>query len=105
MENKILCPFNHKACVECGLYRGRHYYRTCQKELRANADRRRDRPLCAMPNLVDFRPFEELLKPQLASKSKNGLKMSLKVIDMEEGTTRICEAKEVKKWNWSNPEI
>ena len=25
-KTKMRCPFNDKLCVECQLYRGRHYY-------------------------------------------------------------------------------
>ncbi len=25
-KHKILCPISGKACVECAIYRGRHYY-------------------------------------------------------------------------------
>jgi hypothetical protein len=25
-KHKILCPISGTACIECGIYRGRHYY-------------------------------------------------------------------------------
>ncbi len=25
-KHKIVCPFSGRACVECAVYRGRHYY-------------------------------------------------------------------------------
>jgi hypothetical protein len=31
--------------------------------------------------------------------------MKLKVIDVENRTTRTCEFNETKEWNWDNPEM
>jgi hypothetical protein len=32
-------------------------------------------------------------------------KIKLKVIDVENRTTRTCDFNETKEWNWDNPEI
>jgi hypothetical protein len=32
-------------------------------------------------------------------------KVKLKVIDMENGDTRVCDLDEAKTWDWSNPEM
>lgn len=34
-KTSVVCPISHKACIFCGLYRGRHYYQPfCQKPRR-----------------------------------------------------------------------
>lgn len=104
----MLCPFNHKLCDECPLYRGRHYYLCfCQKyrgyigESEQCAKSSVDgHPVDLLAVFKQIEPWADVgLVPGIKSKVK------LKVIDMENGAIRVCDLDEAKTWDWSNPEM
>jgi hypothetical protein len=107
-KTNMLCPFNHKLCEECPLYRGRHYYLCfCQKyrgyiggsEQSAKSGVN-GHPVDLLAVFKQIEPWADVgLLPGIESKVK------LKVIDMEDETTRVCDLDEAKTWDWSNPEI
>jgi hypothetical protein len=101
MANRTHCPFTHSLCSECLLYRGRHHYLTFSRQDQGYTDRREEH------DSVESKALKELLEPwrSKGTHGKNELKIGLKVTDMETGTTRICEFKETKTWDWNNPTI
>jgi hypothetical protein len=104
----MICPFSHKLCDECPLYRGRHYYLCfCQKyrgyiggsEQSAKSDAN-GQPVDLLAAFKQIEPWADVgLVPGIKSKVK------LKVIDMENGTTRVCDLDEAKTWDWDNPKM
>lgn len=101
MAKRTHCPFTHSLCSECALYRGRHHYLTLSQQDQGCTDKREEH------DSIDFKALKELLEPWISKgiHGKNELKIRLKVIDMETGTTTICEFNETKTWDWSNPTI
>jgi hypothetical protein len=109
-KTPMRCPFNDKLCIECTLYRGRHYY-LCNCEHyrgyikpkdKVNSDRKLDsagfdkikallEPWSVIPNKVKENAFEPKIK--------------LKIIDMETGKQSTCIPAEAKTWKWDNPSI
>jgi hypothetical protein len=102
MANTTYCPFTYSLCTECILYRGRHHYLAFSKH-------QQDRKNCPdepkKHDSLDFRVFEKSIEPWACKDGqiKDEPKMRLKVIDVEDQITRICEFNEAKTWNWSNP--
>jgi hypothetical protein len=103
----MFCPFSHKLCDECPLYRGRHYYLCFYPRYRGYIENAKGN---AKPGTdqhpVDFSAVWKRLHPwadNLRPEAKPEIK--LKVIDMEKGETRIYELDEAKTWDWGNQEI
>lgn len=70
-QTKMICPFSHKACVECSFYRGRHYFLCFCKEYRGyvgenqnhgNQDFGRREPPFAHSKLPEFEELVETAK-------------------------------------------
>jgi|SRR4030042_2956213 len=104
MEKSMYCPFTHRLCTECGLYRGRHYYFSLFKQ-----DQKTDATSeYAGPHLshrsVDFQALEKLTDRWIGTtiEAKTELQIRLKVIDMESGASRVCDFNEMKTWDWNN---
>ena len=97
---QIHCPFTHRSCVECAIYRGRHHYLISSKWYRGDTDKPRD-PIAAY-----FQALERYSEPWAGKdiQRKKEINIRLKVIDMESGRTKICELNETKTWDWGNPE-
>ena len=101
------CPFSNRVCTECALYRGRHHYLF---PLSSPLN-----PALPPPNLTggdeelrnDFLALKEFPEPWTGKhhETEDEPKIRLKVIDMENGTSRTCDLEEVKKWSWGNPRI
>lgn len=101
MAKTTYCPFTHKLCAECALYRGRHLYLSFSKQYRGYTDEPKDR------DLLDFQALRKFVETWAGkgTQAKNEFKIRLKVIDMESGETKIWEFNETKTWDWSDPEI
>jgi hypothetical protein len=105
---KMICPFSHKLCDECPLYRGRHYYLCFCQQYRGYIGESEQR---AKPGAdgqpVDLRDVFKQIEPWADAGLVPGIKskVKLKVIDMETGATRVCDLDEAKTWDWSNTEM
>lgn len=101
MAKTTYCPFTHKLCAECALYRGRHLYLSFSKQYWGYTDEPKEY------DSVDFQALRKFVEPWAGKgiQVKNEPKIRLKVIDMESAATRICEFNEAKTWDWSKPEI
>ncbi len=106
-KTNMLCPFSHKLCNECTVYRGRHYYLSlCTNyrgyigELKENA-----KP-DAHHHSIDFKALKRLMEPwnNACHQVETEPEIRLKVIDMESGEARICQLDEAKAWDWSDQE-
>lgn len=104
----MLCPFNHKLCDECPLYRGRHYYLCfCQKYRGYIGESEEHAKSSFAQHPVDLVTIWKQLEPWADTGLLPGTKpkINLKVIYMESGETRGCDLDEAKTWDWSNPEM
>ena len=107
-KTDMLCPFTHRLCKECALYRGRHYYLCFCKEYRGYIGESKENAKSgALQHSVDFQAFlRNWVEPwsRAGRQPEAELEVKLKVIDMDTGTTRTCELKEAKTWDYNNPE-
>ncbi len=102
------CPFTHRLCTECALYRGRHYclgfcqqYRGCIGGSTENTKSDSRHHSAGLQSLKDWvEPWAGL-----ANQPESELDVKLKVIDMESGQTKVCDFSDTKMWDWSNPEF
>ena len=112
----MTCPFSNKGCTECPIYRGRHHYRSFSKRCQDSTDKSKRRAKSGVsPFAIEFQALRKsveryLVLPTFPSTGKHDEKrgnpeIKLKVIDVENRTTRICDFNETKEWNWDNPEM
>jgi hypothetical protein len=110
------CPFSNEACMECAIYRGRHHYLNISKQHQGPTDQQKGHAKSrVLPVSVEFQALRESVEryfvlPTFPSTGKynektGNPKIKLKVIDVENRTTRTCDFNETKEWNWDNPEI
>ena len=115
-EISMVCPFSRKACMECAVYRGRHRYLCFSDRQQGSAERRKGHGKSRVPHpSVEFRALEESVKQRLVlptfpstgkyDERRSTPEIKLKVIDVENRTTRTCDFNETKKWNWNDPEM
>ena len=107
-KTDMLCPFTHRLCDECALYRGRHYYLSFCKQYRGYIDESKENTKAGVVHhSVDFQALGRLVEPWAGARNQPGtqLKIRLKVIDMDTGETRFCQLDEAKTWDWSNPQL
>jgi hypothetical protein len=105
MERRARCPFNGKACVECAVYRGRHCSSGPPGALGAASGRD---PACGSPGGLrasDFQHFEAMRTPRSTFGESEELPVLVKLLDVEEGTSRFCDPSEPLRWDWGNPDL
>ncbi len=105
-KTSMLCPFSHKLCKECAVYRGKHYYLSFCKQYRGYIGELEDDAKLGVPqHPLDLRGFEEWVEPWARERNtETRLKIRLKVIDMGSEEVRTCEFEEAKAWDWSDSE-
>jgi hypothetical protein len=96
-KSKFVCPFTNKACHECVLYRGRHCF--IDNHLQEKAHRRKPADIKA-----DFQALSDALQPRLEEGVRSGEvpQITLRVIDVENGTSEVCMLEEVRRWDWGD---
>jgi hypothetical protein len=107
-KTKMICPFSHKLCEECPLYRGRHYYLCfCDKYRGYIGGSEHGGEPGVNGHTVDLRDVFKQIEPWVDVGLVPGIesKVKLKVIDMENGTTRVCDLDEAKTWDWDNTKM
>ena len=106
-KTNTLCPFTRKACAECALYRGRHYYLNLCKQYEDYGGESKENAKSGVTRPVGSSAIRNWVEPW-GSKSRQPQadpEVRLKVIDIESGETRVCEFQETKTWDWSNPKL
>jgi len=104
----MFCPFSHRLCSECALYRGRHYYLGFCKQYRGYIGESKENTKSGtIHHSVDFQALWKLVEPwaDAGLQPETKPKIKLKVVDMESEATTVCELDEAKTWDWSNPEM
>jgi hypothetical protein len=94
-KGKFICPFTHKTCHECVLYRGRHCF--IDNHLQDKAQRSNPADI-----KDDFQTLFEALKPQPDDSVRAGVlpQIPLRIIDVENGTSELRPLDEARQWNW-----
>jgi len=89
------CPFTGRVCTECGVYRGRHRHMVSTGREGRSAD----------PVAEYFKAVDRHLSPWTGEhgRMKEKPKITLKVVNMENRQTRICEFTEARAWDWGDP--
>jgi hypothetical protein len=106
-KTPMKCPFNDRLCIECNLYRGRHYYLCNCKNYRGYIQPKDaiNKPTEKEP--ADFNKLQKLLEPwaiQKGTGEKNSTpQMVLNIIDMETGQRSTSDPEQAKTWNWDDP--
>jgi len=112
----MVCPFTNNTCTECPIYRGRHHYLSFSKERQGSTKQQKEhsKPF-TFPLSIEFQgvrksggPYLTLPPfPHTGKHKEKGSKpeIKLKVINVENRTSRICTFNETKEWNWHNPEM
>jgi len=116
-ENVYECPFSHRECRNCPIYRGRHSYivpkdgdETPQPRIVRKPDDWQARFKEVLQNKDDEVPKPEKalhIRPRRKNADGDGKKrkeyrISLRVLDRETGETRACTVSEASKWDWDN---
>ena len=99
-KSDFVCPFTHKTCRECVLYRGRHCYLDNHQKGKSYVS-----------DVAEIRTYFQALDKALTPQFDAGMRFSkeppitLKIIDVENGTTRVCELGEAETWDWGNEQV
>jgi hypothetical protein len=107
-KEELVCPFSNTLCSECLIYRGRHYYiSNHQQNCDCICNSKQQTESAVRNHSVDFQAFWKLVEPwkDIDYQSQPKRKISITVIDMESGETRVCQLEEAKTWEWDNPEM
>jgi hypothetical protein len=106
-KGEFVCPFDHRSCHECVLYRGRHYYiDNCRKD---RGDISASKPPVNNHSgdlQAYFQALESQIEPWADVKPlpERDLQVRLMVINVETGENRAYSLEEVKQWDWSDLE-
>ena len=111
-KEEFVCPFDHKPCHECVLYRGRHYYiDSCRDNQDHVREESRDNHESAahrqMPDIqAHFQVLENQVEPwaDVEPLPETDLKIRLRVINVETGGNGVYPLAEVKQWDWGDSE-
>lgn len=100
----MYCPFTHRLCTECALYRGRHYYFSLFKQDQKTDETSEHTESNLSHCSVDFQVLKKLADRWIdpATEARGEPQIKLKVIDMESGASRVCDFNEAKTWDWNN---
>jgi hypothetical protein len=104
---EFVCPFNHRSCHECVLYRGRHYYiDNCQNGRGNNSDFKSAVPHDSADLQRYFQALESQIEPWADVKplTERGLQIRLMAVNVETGESRVYSLEEVKQWGWDDSE-
>ena len=109
-KTPMRCPFNDKLCVECTLYRGRHYYLCNCEHYRGYIKPKNKVITDGKLESVGFEKIKWLLEPWSVAPNKvkeNAFdpKIKLKIINMETGNMSTREPAEANTWKWDDPTI
>ena len=59
-KTSMICPFSRKLCIECELYRGKHYFLCYCAKYRGNLGQSNEQvKFNAAPSVVNFQTFGE----------------------------------------------
>ena len=104
----VRCPFNGRLCIECTLYRGRHYYLCNCENYRGYIKPNNKINKEIQHETVDFEKIKDLLDPWSTTSNtadENELKIKLRLFDVENSKEAIPDLKDAKKWTWDDPTI
>jgi hypothetical protein len=107
-KSPVRCPFNGKLCIECTLYRGRHYYLCNCEHYRGYIKPNNKVNTDIQPESLDFNKIKGLLDPWSTTSNtadENELKIKLKLFDVENSKETIYDLKDAKMWTWDDPSI
>jgi hypothetical protein len=101
----MVCPFSHRLCDECPLYRGRHYYLCFCEKYRGYIGKSEGKTKdSANHRSVDFQTLWKLVQPWAeSSQPETEPQIKLRLIDVESETSRVFDLDEAKTWDWSDP--
>jgi hypothetical protein len=110
-KGEFVCPFNHRSCHECVLYRGRHYYiDNCRKGRGDSSASRKDLKPPVNNHSGDLQAYFQALESQIEPwadvkpLTERDLQIRLMVINVETGENRVYSLEEVKQWDWGDSE-
>jgi hypothetical protein len=99
-KSKFVCPFTNQSCHVCMLYRGRHcYIDNHQKDRLHNSE--------TVHIKAYFQALNEALTPQPEAGTRSGKTphITLRVIDVENGTSSVCPLEQAQTWDWDNEQV
>ena len=104
----VRCPFNGRLCIECTLYRGRHYYLCNCEHYRGYIKPNNKVKSDIQHETVDFTKIKGLLDPWSTTSNtadENELKIKLRLFDVENSKEAIYDLKDAKTWTWDDSTI
>ena len=116
-ENVYTCPFSHRECRNCPIYRGRHSYITIkdsdgtpQPRILKKPDDWQAKFKAVVRNREDdisrVKEAEQLKQHETDAqgdgKERKEYKIKLTVLDAETGETITCTVAEASTWDWGN---
>ena len=106
-KTDMLCPFSHKLCTECTVYRGRHYYLSLCSHYRGYiGESKGNVKHIAQRDSLNLQAFKKWTAPWIgASVPKPESKIRLRLINMETHEVRTCNIDETASWDWSDPVV
>ena len=99
-KSKFVCPFTNTSCHVCMLYRGRHCYIDNHQKARVQSSDTADIK-------EYFKALDEALTPSLDAGARSGKtpQITLRVIDVENGTSSVCPLEQAKTWDWDDEQV
>lgn len=99
------CPFSNRACADCSLYIGRHYYTDFANQCSRNTDGRKKKYFD-----FDSIPLMALSKIQQEEKDPGAVPDSiahlrLKVINLVTEQVNSYSIQDAISWRWDDPEV
>lgn len=106
-KTDMLCPFSNRLCSECPLYRGRHYYLSSCKRYRGYIGQSGANTKAGNNHhSFDFQTMWKMVQPWTeGSPPEAEPKVKLRLIDVDNETSRFFDLDEAKTWDWSDPTI
>jgi hypothetical protein len=95
-----LCPFSHRDCRQCAIFRGKHLYLNVCKAAPGTPDKKIKALSSRKP--VDYKSAKEVIKK---SETEPLPGIAIKVIDVGTEESAYYDLKEAEKWDWSDPTL
>jgi len=104
-KGEFVCPFDHRSCHECVLYRGRHYYiDTCRRDRGDSSSSKPSADNHSGDLQAYFQALESQIEPWADVKPlpEGDLQIRLMVINVETGENRVYSLEEARSWEWGD---
>ena len=99
-----LCPFSHRDCRQCAIFRGKHLYLNVCKAAPGTPDKKIKALSSSKP--VVYKTAKGVSGPRIKKSDTEALPgIAIKVIDAATEESAYHGLKEAEKWDWNDPTL